>query len=44
MRRFRFHLGTLVILVVVLGVGFAAIKESNESGTALLSASRWVFY
>ncbi len=31
MRRFRFHLGTLVILVLVLGVGFAALRESNET-------------
>ena len=30
MRRFRFHLGTLVILVLILGVGFAALRESNE--------------
>jgi hypothetical protein len=30
MRRFRFHLGTLVILVLVLGVGFAALRESNK--------------
>jgi hypothetical protein len=30
MRRFRFHLGTLVILVLVLGVGFAALRESDE--------------
>src|SRR4051794_39706994 len=30
MRRFRFHLGTLVILVLVLGVGLAALRESNE--------------
>jgi hypothetical protein len=30
MRRFRFHIGTLVILVLVLGVGFAALRESNE--------------
>jgi hypothetical protein len=30
MRRFRFHLGTLVILVLLLGVGFAALRESNE--------------
>jgi hypothetical protein len=29
MRRFRFHLGTLVILVLLLGVGFAALRESN---------------
>jgi hypothetical protein len=31
MRRFRFHLGTLVILVLLLGVGFAALRESNET-------------
>jgi hypothetical protein len=30
MRRFRFHIGTLVILVLVLGVSFAALRESNE--------------
>ena len=30
MSRFRFHLGTLVILVLLLGVGFAARRESNE--------------
>jgi hypothetical protein len=30
MRRFRFHLGTLVILVLVLGITFAALRESNE--------------
>ena len=30
MRRFRFHLGTLVILVLVLGAGLAALRESNE--------------
>ena len=31
MRRFRFHLGTLVIIVLLLGVGFAALRESNET-------------
>ena len=31
MRRFRFHIGTLVILVLLLGVGFAALRESNET-------------
>ena len=31
MRRFRFHFGTLVILVLLLGVGFAALRESNET-------------
>jgi hypothetical protein len=28
MMRFRFHLGTLVILVLLLGVDFAALRES----------------
>jgi hypothetical protein len=28
--RFRFHIGTLVILVLVLGVGSAALRESND--------------
>jgi hypothetical protein len=31
MRRFRFHISTLVILVLLLGVGFAALRESNET-------------
>src|ERR1700722_7279503 len=31
MKRFRFHLGTLVILVLLLGVGFAALRESNDT-------------
>ena len=30
MRRFRFRIGTLLILIVVLGVGFAALRESND--------------
>jgi cbb3-type cytochrome oxidase subunit 3 len=30
MRRFRFDIGTLVILVLVLGVSFAALRESND--------------
>jgi hypothetical protein len=30
MRRFRFHIGTLIILVLVLGVSFAALRESSE--------------
>jgi hypothetical protein len=30
MKRFRFHLGTLVILVLLLGVSFAALRESND--------------
>jgi hypothetical protein len=28
--RFRFHLGTLVIVVLILGISFAALRESNE--------------
>jgi hypothetical protein len=31
MRRFRFHVGTLVILVLLLGVGFAALRESDAT-------------
>jgi len=31
MRRFRFHLGTLVILVLLIGVGFGALRESNDT-------------
>jgi cbb3-type cytochrome oxidase subunit 3 len=31
MRHFRFHLGTLVILILLLGVGLAALRESNET-------------
>jgi len=30
MRRFRFHLGTLVIVVLILGVSLPAVRESNE--------------
>jgi hypothetical protein len=29
MRRFRFHLGSLVTIVLVVGVGLAALRESN---------------
>ena len=33
MRRFRFHIRTLVIVVLFLGVGFAALRESwDRSG------------
>jgi hypothetical protein len=31
MRRFRFRLGTLLIAIIVLGVGFAALRESNDT-------------
>jgi hypothetical protein len=30
MRRFRFNIGTVAILILVLGVGFASLRESNE--------------
>ncbi len=31
MRRFRFHLGSLLILILVLGIGFAALCESTDT-------------
>ncbi len=31
MSRFRFHIGTLLILVLILGVGFTALRESDET-------------
>jgi hypothetical protein len=31
MRRFRFRIGTLLTLIIVLGVGFAALRESNDT-------------
>ncbi len=36
MRRFRFHLGSLLMLVLVLGVGFAALRESNETWDSII--------
>ncbi len=30
MRPFRFHIGSLVLLVLLLGVGFVALRESNN--------------
>ncbi len=30
MRHFRFHLGTLVIVVLAFGVGFAGLREASE--------------
>jgi len=36
MKRFRFHLGTLVILILILGVGFAALRESNETWDSII--------
>jgi hypothetical protein len=42
MHRFRFRLGTLLILIIVLGVGLAALRESNDiwdSGVFTLALS-----
>jgi hypothetical protein len=36
MRRFRFRLGSLAILVLLLGVGFAALRESDEIWDSIL--------
>ena len=30
MRRFRFHIGTLLATVLILGIAFAALRESNQ--------------
>jgi hypothetical protein len=30
MRRFRFHIGSLLIVIILLGIGFAALRESND--------------
>ena len=30
MRRFRFHLSTMLLIVLLTGVGFAALRESDE--------------
>ena len=40
MKRFRFNIGTLVILVLVFGISFAALRESNdiwESGVFIVT-------
>jgi hypothetical protein len=43
MRRFRFHIGSLLILVVLLGVGFAALREANDLwDSVVLSAAAGV--
>ena len=46
MRRFRFNIASLLVVVLVLGFGFAALRESNDlwdSGlfTLTLGASCW---
>jgi hypothetical protein len=41
MRRFRFHIGTLLTTVLILGIAFAALRESNQiwdSGVFTLTA------
>ena len=38
MRRFRFHLGTLLLMVLVVGVGFAAHRVTNETWQSSLFA------
>ena len=44
MRRFRYRLGTLLILIMVLGVGFAALRESNDIwDSSILSLTLGVF-
>ena len=46
MRSFRFHLGTLVIVILVLGLGFAALRESSdlwESGIFTLTLTALLF-
>jgi FG-GAP-like repeat len=44
MRRFRFRLGTLLILIIVLGVGFAALRESNDTwDSSIVSLTLGVF-
>jgi hypothetical protein len=30
MRRFRFHIGSLILLILVLAIAFAALRESNQ--------------
>jgi hypothetical protein len=36
MRRVRFHLGTLLLIVLVVGVGFAAHRETSETWVSSL--------
>jgi hypothetical protein len=36
MKRFRFHLGTIVILILILGVCFAALREANETWDSII--------
>ncbi len=31
MRRFRFRIGTLLILIIAIGIGFAALRESDDT-------------
>jgi hypothetical protein len=36
MRRFRFHVGTMLLIVLVVGVGFAALRQPNGSWVSSL--------
>jgi hypothetical protein len=43
MKRFRFHIGSLLILVVLLGVGFAALREANDLWDSIvLTSAFWI--
>jgi hypothetical protein len=39
MKRFRFHIGSLLVLVVLLGVGFAALREANDHWDGIVLSS-----
>ncbi len=43
MRRFRFHLGTRLLIILFIGVGFAALRESSNLGdrSILSTISPW---
>jgi hypothetical protein len=38
-RRFRFHIGNLLIAVVFLGVGLAALREANDTWDSMVLSS-----
>ena len=43
MRRFRFHIGTLVLVVLLLGIGLAALRESDETWDSGLFSITLIF-
>ena len=43
MSRFRFHIGTLVLVVLLLGIGLAALRESDETWDSGLFSLTLVF-